>query len=135
YPHGRTRKASAASGFIPRRMRRRWADAHNSHNWTRNSHDAYIERVLFRCRGEMPASTLRIGKMREGQTRQSNRAEQEQPRERHACATRALRNREASMNKTAEVVATVSVAVAALTGSASAQNSQGSAMIDSGLRE
>jgi methyl acetate hydrolase len=39
------------------------------------------------------------------------------------------------MNKTAEVVATVGVAVAALTGSASAQNSQGSAMLDSSLRE
>src|SRR5215510_8167558 len=50
-------------------------------------------------------------------------------------ATRASRNREASMNKTAEVVATVGVAVAALTGSASAQNSPGSAMIDSSLRE
>jgi methyl acetate hydrolase len=39
------------------------------------------------------------------------------------------------MNKTAEVFATVGVAMAALTGSASAQNSPGSAMIDSSLRE
>src|SRR5215813_15215707 len=39
------------------------------------------------------------------------------------------------MNKTAEVFATVGVAMAALTGSASAQNSLGSAMIDSSLRE
>jgi methyl acetate hydrolase len=43
-------------------------------------------------------------------------------------------NREAFMNKTAEVVATVGVAVVALTGSASAQNSPGNA-IDSSLRE
>jgi methyl acetate hydrolase len=39
------------------------------------------------------------------------------------------------MNKTAEVVATVGVAVAALTGSASAQNSPGTAAIDTSLRE
>jgi methyl acetate hydrolase len=39
------------------------------------------------------------------------------------------------MNKTAEVVATVGVAVAALTGSASAQSSPGNAAIDSSLRE
>ncbi len=39
------------------------------------------------------------------------------------------------MNKTAEVVAAVGIAMAALTGSASAQNSQGNAMIDKGLRE
>ena len=39
------------------------------------------------------------------------------------------------MNKTAEVVATMSIAMAALTGTASAQNSPGSAAIDSGLRE
>ena len=39
------------------------------------------------------------------------------------------------MNKTAEVVATIGVAMTVLTGSASAQNSPGSAAIDSGLRE
>jgi methyl acetate hydrolase len=39
------------------------------------------------------------------------------------------------MNKTVEVVATVAVAVVALTGSASAQNSPGTAAIDSSLRE
>src|ERR1700750_3078117 len=39
------------------------------------------------------------------------------------------------MNKTAEVVATVGVAVAALTGSASAQSSPGTAAIDTSLRE
>src|SRR5262249_48953959 len=49
--------------------------------------------------------------------------------------TRAARNREVSMNKTAEVVATVGVAVAALTGTASAQNLPGIAVIDSSLRE
>ena len=38
------------------------------------------------------------------------------------------------MNKTAEVFAAAGVALAALTGSAGAQNSQGNAMIDSGLR-
>jgi methyl acetate hydrolase len=39
------------------------------------------------------------------------------------------------MNKTAEVVATVGVAMTVLTGYASAQNSSGGAAIDSGLRE
>ncbi len=39
------------------------------------------------------------------------------------------------MNKTAEVVAIIGVAMTALTGSAGAQNSPGSAAIDSGLRE
>jgi methyl acetate hydrolase len=39
------------------------------------------------------------------------------------------------MNKTAEVVATIGVAMTVLTGSASAQNSPGSAAIDSSLRE
>ena len=39
------------------------------------------------------------------------------------------------MNKTAEVVVTMSIAMAALTGTASAQNSPGGAAIDSTLRE
>src|SRR5690349_11554211 len=39
------------------------------------------------------------------------------------------------MKKTAEVVAVMAIALTALTGSAGAQNSQGNAMIDKGLRE
>jgi CubicO group peptidase (beta-lactamase class C family) len=43
-------------------------------------------------------------------------------------------NKEASMNKTAEFVAGAAVAMAALTGDASAQNSQAGAALDAGLR-
>src|SRR4029077_10647488 len=49
--------------------------------------------------------------------------------------TRAWRNREVSMNlMTAEIVFAVGIAIAALTDTASAQNSQGSAAIDTSLR-
>ena len=49
--------------------------------------------------------------------------------------TRTGRNREASMNlTTAEIVFAASIAIAALTDTASAQTSQGSAVIDSSLR-
>jgi methyl acetate hydrolase len=44
------------------------------------------------------------------------------------------KNKEASMNKTAEFVAGAAVAMAALTGEASAQNSQGGAALDASLR-
>src|SRR6185295_16555124 len=47
-----------------------------------------------------------------------------------------MRNREASMyRKTAKILFTISVGVAALTGTASAQNSPGSVAIDASLRE
>src|SRR5262249_19580683 len=102
--------------------------------WTRKSHDAYIGRLLFHRLLKNSHHDSPNQQMREGQTRQSNRAEQRKPRERHTrypgCA-----NGEASMNKTAEVVATMSIAMAALTGTASAQNSPGNTAIDSSLRE
>src|SRR5258708_15474557 len=57
------------------------------------------------------------------------------PREGCAGATRAMRNREASMNrKAAGIVFTIGVVVAALTDTASAQNSAGSAALDTSLR-
>src|ERR1700730_7546559 len=57
------------------------------------------------------------------------------PRESCAGATRAMRNREASMNrKAAGIVFTIGVVVAALIDAASAQNSTASSALDASLR-
>ena len=58
-----------------------------------------------------------------------------QPRESSAGDTWAMRNREASMNrKAAGIVFTMSIMIAALADTASAQNSAGSAALDTSLR-
>jgi methyl acetate hydrolase len=68
----------------------------------------------------------------------ASKKEREKNKPWESCAgnTRAMRNREASMNrKTAGIVFMMGVGIAALAGTASAQNSPGSAALDTSLRE